>query len=335
MNILEIITTLTPSEIKYRDSSSSQNNFYNNLPTYKKSNNLGNIVKFSLNDMIKTTEFKVLLRDKYDYPTIFFKKHSRYSIVPLHVGDYIEINYVLKGEVQAYIEDENYLLKENDLCLIASNTIHTLGETTEDDIIINILISPKYFSPSILSQLSEGNSIYNFILHCLSPSEKKPAYLLIRESSDLKEILLGIFEEQYRHQLEYVKIMNAFLLILLLRIIRSENYELHDNYNLEESISNYIKSNFRDISLKKAADFFSFHPNYFSSLVHKLTGKNFKSLILEERLKMAAYYLKETDWPINKIIDELGISNTSFFYKKFFEFYGQTPKNYRDNIKNK
>lgn len=131
-------------------------------------------------------------------------------------------------------------------------------------------------------------------------------------------------------------ISDSCLIILfseLLRIYKAqentEDNNLPKQTKLSIDIANYISSNYETITLASAAEHFHFTPNYFSNLVKKYTGKNFKDLILDEKLKNSSYLLRNTNLPIEEIMEKAGISNLQFFYKKFKEHYGVTPHKYR------
>ena len=46
-------------------------------------------------------------------------------------------------------------------------------------------------------------------------------------------------------------------------------------------------------------------------------------------MNVAAAYLKNTNYSIQEISEKVGFSNQTFFYKKFFEIYKSTPKEFR------
>ncbi|MGL5937439.1 MAG: two-component regulator propeller domain-containing protein [Phocaeicola sp.] len=50
------------------------------------------------------------------------------------------------------------------------------------------------------------------------------------------------------------------------------------------------------------------------------------------RIERAAKLLIETDWPIQKVIAEVGIQSRSYFYKEFAVRYGVTPKIYKKTV---
>jgi AraC-like DNA-binding protein len=46
-------------------------------------------------------------------------------------------------------------------------------------------------------------------------------------------------------------------------------------------------------------------------------------------MSQAAYLLTNSTLPVADIIESVGYDNTSYFYRKFKEWYGMGPKEYR------
>ena len=55
-------------------------------------------------------------------------------------------------------------------------------------------------------------------------------------------------------------------------------------------------------------------------------------LLLILRMEQAAKLLKETDWPVDQIANEVGMSGKTNFYKQFRSFYGMSPAEFRAHI---
>ena len=49
-------------------------------------------------------------------------------------------------------------------------------------------------------------------------------------------------------------------------------------------------------------------------------------------MTQAAYLLSSTTLPVADIIESVGYDNTSYFYRKFKEKYGMSPKEYRERL---
>ena len=61
---------------------------------------------------------------------------------------------------------------------------------------------------------------------------------------------------------------------------------------------------------------------------------NYMQLVQEKRLTMAARFLETTTSSVTEIAHEAGYENISFFYKKFYQKYGCSPKEYQLSKKN-
>lgn len=96
------------------------------------------------------------------------------------------------------------------------------------------------------------------------------------------------------------------------------------------SIIRYIESNYKTCTQKSVADFFHISPNYVSLLLKRHIGMNYIQLVQEKRLSVAANLLQNTSLPISMIANESGYENVTFFYKKFHQKYGCSPKEFQD-----
>ena len=94
-------------------------------------------------------------------------------------------------------------------------------------------------------------------------------------------------------------------------------------------ILRYIEQHYEDCTLTQLAETFGYHPKYLCSLLKKQTGKSFKQIQMEKRLKTAASLLENSDLPIQSILQQVGAHNQSFFYRCFEEAYTVSPGEYR------
>ena len=70
-------------------------------------------------------------------------------------------------------------------------------------------------------------------------------------------------------------------------------------------------------------------PKYLSAICKKSSGKTANEWITEHVMEDIRYYLKQTDFSIKQICDQLGFPNTSFFGKYVKEHFGCTPTQLR------
>ncbi|GAB1416884.1 hypothetical protein MASR2M117_22900 [Paludibacter sp.] len=69
--------------------------------------------------------------------------------------------------------------------------------------------------------------------------------------------------------------------------------------------------------------------------IKAITGNTVVELIRSIRLRKAAEMLRETDFSISEILYDNGFTTPSYFSKRFFDMYGMTPKEYREQFKKK
>ena len=99
--------------------------------------------------------------------------------------------------------------------------------------------------------------------------------------------------------------------------------------SFEEKLQEYLDNNLKTANVNEFAGILGYSSIYTGSMVKKITGKTFTSLLQERRCMRAARLLVDTDMPISEIIACMGYENESFFRKKFNERYGANPLEYR------
>lgn len=98
-----------------------------------------------------------------------------------------------------------------------------------------------------------------------------------------------------------------------------------------DKIEEYIDSHLSDVTLSSLASALGYSTVYCGDLVKRKVGKPFSTYVQERRCAVAANLLRETETPIEDIIDRVGYKNQSFFRENFKKIYGKTPREYRKN----
>ncbi len=98
----------------------------------------------------------------------------------------------------------------------------------------------------------------------------------------------------------------------------------------------YISINLNSkITLGDIANELGVTSSYLSKLFSKETGQSLSVYIKEEKLRAAANMLQYSDLTITDISEYYQFSSQSHFTSAFTDFYGITPKKYRDKYNNK
>ncbi len=282
--------------------------------------------KLLAKDVIRVGEFINIIR------------HIRFIETPLHKHDFLEIAYVFKGKMVQKIEGKDVHLKEGELIFLNQHILHEIKAANEDDVILNFVIKPKFFD-CIFSLINEENIISKFILSTIYSESIKGEYLFfaISENKKVREILEDIIEELYND--DFLSQTKVKLLIGLLIIELLKNPDKIIEYS-EESFENkivittlkYIEENYKNGTLNSISSKLN-QPYYkISKLLKEFTGLTFKELLQEKKIQKASVLLKNSNYSIESIVDEVGYENASYFYKIFKKKFGISPKKYRDDL---
>lgn len=267
----------------------------------------------------------------------FIRKQSRFTPVPNHMTDFIELNYVYNGQSQQYINGKKLLLNEGDLILIDTNAAHAVDSADYNDIIISININPDYFRKHFLSHQQNHSALTQFLFQAISDSQNHNQYLLFRkqDSSHLRLLFQQLLCEVYDPQVLSRMVLNHYFQLILLELIRSFSVEANgtsDNSHKQQltlDILSYLNTHYVNTSLENCAEYFGYNSSYFSSLVKSYTGQTFKTLLQNSRLEASLPLLLNSKQSIRDIALEVGFSNLNQFYKLFKEKYQQTPADFR------
>lgn len=106
--------------------------------------------------------------------------------------------------------------------------------------------------------------------------------------------------------------------------------EVNGNERIIRQICDIIESEYAsELYLDRVAEQIYLSPAYISRIFKKITGMNFVKYLNDVRLKKAAAFLIEEDYPINEISKKVGFSDVSYFCSCFKKKYGMTTVQYR------
>lgn len=275
--------------------------------------------------------------DKMSSRDAFLSKHNRYSPVYLHTHSYFELFYVLAGQCRQTIRDENMTLQAGDLCFIAPYTLHSL-EVFDDSIIINILIRISTFDDIFFNLLRSKNILSLFFMDSLYTSRQMD-YLLFHTQGDediytaiLSMMLEQMADDEYTNRIVY-NLLSVFFTKVVRKFGKTASYSMEHkgaDTHLQDIIS-YIYDHYRSVTLSELAEHFHFTAAYCSRLIKNQTGRNFKDLLKDIRLRKAQNMLLTTNARISDISSHLGYENNESFSRLFKQYYGMSPGAYREH----
>ncbi|MCR4787672.1 MAG: response regulator [Lachnospiraceae bacterium] len=104
-----------------------------------------------------------------------------------------------------------------------------------------------------------------------------------------------------------------------------------DDSGFVSTVRSYIREHLSDADLNrvKIAEAIHLNPDYLSFCFHKEFETTLTGYISSKRMDQAKYLLKNTNLSIAEIAEQVGIPNTSYFYRQFKKATGKTPQQFR------
>ena len=267
---------------------------------------------------------------------IEIRPHTRFAHFPLHRHNYIEMVYMCHGSTTHIINStDRIVLHEGDLLFLNQNVTQEILPAGKDDIAINFIILPDFFDRSI-AMIEKDNILYDFLISALSDDCSKSSYLHF-QAKDIIPVqnLMENMIWTLLHKRSNTNTLNQTTMGLLFMNLSSFATTLNKNdpnqyeQNLVFSVLKYIESHYKHGTLESISKEIKQPTYYVSRLLKKHTGLNFKELIQQRKLQQATYLLTHTTLSTEAIMSAIGYENSSYFYRKFREKYGCSPKEYR------
>ncbi len=323
--VLNILKNITSLELQQKKS----HKFCEDLPSKAINANLS-----------KQANTRVLNNFFFRNRDIYISKHNRFADYPNHTHTFLEMNYMLHGSATEIVDGKELILNAGDLLLLDIGSKHAIKALGEDDILINILFREQTISINFLSDLMRNNSVlYDFLLsHTVSNTSSQKDFLLFpkKHGSEIKETIEHIIDEYFLKRDFSNSIIKSYLSILLTQLVReyplSNNKHSSKQQKLIIEILKAVSEKYKTITLQQLADHYSYSENYLSNLFKREAGKTFSEILTQERLIQAHNLISSTTMPVTIVMEQVGISNKTFFYKKYKQFYHSTPGKDRETL---
>lgn len=277
---------------------------------------------------------KLLKRGKL----IEVRPHTRFVKFPRHRHNYVEVIYMCQGTTTHYIDGNEVVLEPGDLLFLNQNSEQEILPAGETDIAVNFIILPEFFNMAFSMMGTEENTLKEFLVGTLCGKNEQTSYLYFHVADVLpiqnlvENMVWTIFYDMGNKRSCNQITMGLLLLQLLNYMDKMETGSSRFDTELTGNVLNYIEEHYKNGSLSELAEMMNYDLYWLSREIKKRTGKTYKELLQAKRMNQAAYLLTSSRIPIADIIESVGYDNTSYFYRKFKERYGVSPKEYRKRL---
>ena len=227
------------------------------------------------------------------------------------------------------------------MILVNAHSRLNIQPINKDTSYFALIFKKSFFHTNFMKKLSVFETSYNFINFCLMGKTDNRAHILYKCNefvvSQFLYLMLSLIDQNESEQLETTLLSLFEYLSYSDKNLMLPELSTLINESIANSITKYIACNYKDINLITLSEYFNYHPNYISNLIHKETGKTFQQHLQDIKLKKSAYLLINTDMYIKDIVSDLGYTDTSYFNRLFRKVYNCTPREYRsrNNRQNK
>ena len=265
---------------------------------------------------------------------VAIKKICDYKNEEIHDHDFVEILYVTEGMARHCIDGEEFSVKAGDLLFINYGNTHAFfveGKT----VAYNLMIRVDYFTKNMIKN---DNLFYMLALTSFEKiqhelNNRSPLVSFdYSERDDLGNLFRNIEIELSKNDLGKSLILDSYINIILCKVFRKIFVkDSEKDLLIPQDILDYINEHFNEkISLSDLSQRCFYNPTYFSRLFKKAFNMSFTDYIMDLRLKHCCELLKNSDYTIERIIEECGFSDRNTFYERFKAKYGCTPSEYRN-----
>ena len=253
---------------------------------------------------------------------IFEGRDGNYKVAK-HWHHSVEIFLVQEGEIDFYINNSHLSLARKDFVLVNSNEVHSI-DCPNPNITIVLQIPAEVFE-----EYTEADSYVNF--------EKKGE----AENLKLTDLVTSMFSVYEKREYGYgLKVKSQFyeLLYLLVTEFKTETMDkevLRQKRQLDKlsNVTRYMRENYdQDLKLEEVAAQFGFSPTYLSRIFQKYAQVNYRTYLIDLRVKYAVRELVHTDREIGQIAMNHGFPDSRAFSKAFKKRYGCIPSQYRKHL---
>lgn len=237
-----------------------------------------------------------------------------------HAHNYSELFYIVGGDGQFRIEDRLYPVTANQLVIVNPNVIHTevsLEARPMEYIVLGI--------DGLELSVSENTDRRFCILDC-------------RSSGDILTCLKNILREMKAAQPGYKSICQAYMEILIIRLIRSTGTSISTSHDTPQAsrqcatVRHYIDTHYKEqLDLDQLAGAAHVNKYYLAHAFKREYGISPINYLIQRRIEESRYLLRETDLSLSQIAQMLGFSSASYFSQTFRRTDGVSPMEYRKN----
>ncbi|MBR6094392.1 MAG: AraC family transcriptional regulator [Lachnospiraceae bacterium] len=279
----------------------------------------------------------------YVEPDEMFMEHVRW-----HWHTENEFDLIKEGAAEFYIGDKTYRLEEGEAIFISRDLMHSIRAVgSKSCVIMSVIFSSDFVFPNHDSALAntylrpvENDPSFRFRI--FRPNERWERTVI----SYINEIIYTNLEKEFGYELQTQSLLCQLLLTFLSKV-NAEQREVSretvtkksltaDEIRIKDAIV-FIEQNYQDqVTLEDIASSIHVSKSECCRLFHRAVNMTPFEYLMHYRILKAADLIQKNlkdPIPISELATIVGFNNASYFNKRFREYFGCTPTQYRKMAK--
>ena len=250
------------------------------------------------------------------------------SYIPMHWHRAVEIIYMQEGSLDVTVESESFTIQKGDCIVINGNVLHSTKCTSPNTAIL--LQIPLDFMEKYIPDLGQLIFLFDFRTKDQRQQTKQTMFKTILEQL---QIINDVRPDGYLLRFNSLIFELLFQLYhnFAVKILQNNTSQEKKDMDRLEPVLDYISEHYRDpISLNEIAEVACLQAGYFCRFFRKKMGITFLEYQNEYRLSFIYRDLITTSDPVHVILERHGFTNYKLFRRIFFEHFGNTPTQIRN-----
>ena len=243
----------------------------------------------------------------------------------------VRLFYVSEGNGKLYIDGKTMDLPRGSAILINSGVPYRIIPADMKYLAINFDWTHSFYKYNIpispVPYKSDSSELCTLESVTFEDCKELNRFAYCKNAFFLEKALKEMIDRYEKKQI-YYQLENDAQMILVLAEFVCQLAVRKTNYFDANAVATYLQSHYNEeITNKKIAEIFHFHPNYISSEFCRTFGKPLHRYLLELRITKAIGLLETGRYSVESVAEAVGFSDANYFSRYFKKITGKTPKN--------
>ncbi len=275
---------------------------------------------------------KMTIRPEYD---LAVSKMFNFPDTTRHCCDYYTMIYLMEGSGTLVMDDAFYQMRAGDFYLIAPGVYYGAG-TQPESICLYFDMRRSFIAAEYRQIFRDDAMLSEFFAQSLKDDPVVTHLAIHTENAPiLHQRALDILTEYINQERYCNAAMKNHLALLMTGLLRSPKTRMESPIEPERmrrlyrQIEDYLRHNYAEASLPKAAEYMHFSRQYICKIVKRYSGDTFQNMLTAIRIEKVREYLEGTDLTQERISELCGFQTAAHMSRCFKQAYGMPPSVYR------